>query len=172
LTFGLASLVAVSGVQGSPLRHLAREAATRVEDPMQAYFEHALRVHSLHVHVPKLLRELRAENGLLPETPFVDYLRWRWSLDPLRFARFHPHTAALLKVDDQVRALLGLPTPPTISPPTPTVPPLISASLPPRPFNPTPQFVNPPPVPEPAMGWVAAVLVAAAAVWRHRAQNR
>lgn len=81
-----------------------------------------LRVGMEHLGVPL--------NGLLPETPSINYLRWQRSLNPARFDRSHPQLGRLLGTDQTIRASL---------PPAPVV---LPASYPP----PTaPQVVLPPP---------------------------
>lgn len=51
-------------------------------------------------------------NGLLPNTPFINYLRWRRSLNPARFDHYHPQWASALGNDSALRARIP-PTPPS-----------------------------------------------------------
>ena len=71
-------------------------------------------------------------NGLLPNTPFINYLRWRRSLDPARFDHYHPQWAQQLQNDANLRANLP-PTPPTGPPQGP-------------PTQPAPQVIIPSPI--------------------------
>lgn len=155
---GLLTAVPAAGSAIRPARHVVKAQAI---DATQAYFQHALAVHSLHVRVPASLRPLQATNGLLPDTPFVDYLRWRWGLNPVRFARFHPHTAQLLSIDDQLRKTVT-----QFQLPPPVIPP---------PINPGGETIIPPPnTPEPATGLIAALMVGAVCWvrrYRHRADR-
>jgi hypothetical protein len=90
------------------------------------------------------MRSLRLQsNGLLPDTSFVSYLRWRRSLNPRRFDANHPNIAQLIIRDEANRPPI---TPTVVRPPT---------------INPRPQPLEPPKVPEPSGIAVAGVLVAA-----------
>jgi len=71
-------------------------------------------------------------NGVLPNTPFINYLRWRRSLDPARFDHYHPQWAKQLATDASIRAGLP-PTPPSGPPPAP-------------PTSPAPQIITPSPI--------------------------
>jgi hypothetical protein len=55
-------------------------------------------------------------NGLLPTTPYDNYLRWRRSLDPPRFDHFHPRIGHLLGLDGVIKT-----TPAPTPTPTPTL---------------------------------------------------
>lgn len=46
-----------------------------------------------------------ALNGLLPDTPYINYLRWRRSLNPARFDYYHPTLGPILREDERVRNL-------------------------------------------------------------------
>jgi hypothetical protein len=43
-------------------------------------------------------------NGILPLTPFYNYLRWRRSLNPARFDHFHPQLGLQLAEDQLLRS--------------------------------------------------------------------
>jgi hypothetical protein len=149
-------VIACPATQASAIKKLEHEVKAHVEDPLQAYFQQALRAHSLHVRVPASLRPLHPRAGLLAETPFIDYLRWRWGLNHERFARFHPHVAAMLLVDDRLRhTVVTLPLV-TSGRPSSTTP-----NTPPHTINPGPQVIIPPAAPEPATGLMAIIMLGA-----------
>src|SRR3954466_9780636 len=81
------------GLRASPLRTRQPLAAVRAEPRAEAYFARALRNQWQHVEVPLGLRILRSSEGLLPDTAFVRYLRWRRGLRTAQFDRFHPRVA-------------------------------------------------------------------------------
>lgn len=88
--------------------------------------------------------------GQIVDTPLAEYLKWRRSLNPTRFDRYHPY--------------IGPPLAQTLVPP-----PLTPTPTPTPPINPQPQI---PGVPEPASLLVGVVLMVAAATWRrHKAQR-
>ena len=90
--------------------------------------------------------------GKLVDTPFVEYLDWRRSLDPTRFDRYHP--------------IVG----PELSRFVPTVTSVPAASATGgghRPFNPTPQNL-----PEPGTLGIAIVLIGAGLAMRNRSRGR
>jgi hypothetical protein len=149
-------VIVCPSAQASAIKKFEHELKAHVEDPMQAYFQQALRAHSLHVRVPAALRPLHPQAGLLVETPFVDYLRWRWSLNPERFARFHPHVAAMLQIDDRLRHTVA--TLPSVTSVTPSS---TTPTIPPHTINPGPQVIIPPAAPEPATGLMAIVMLGA-----------
>ncbi|HEV3122529.1 MAG TPA: hypothetical protein VGY53_11530, partial [Isosphaeraceae bacterium] len=53
---------------------------------------------SLNVKIPSGIH-LHLVNGLLPDTPLVEYLRWRRSLNPARFDFYHPNVGPMLAQD-------------------------------------------------------------------------
>ena len=83
--------------------------------------------------------------GTLVDTPFVEYLHWRRSLDPARFDLVHPNIATEL----------GQFVPPTAGG--------TSTGGGTKPFNPAPQNL-----PEPATLPIAIVLGGAGLAWRRR----
>jgi hypothetical protein len=116
--------------------------------------------------------------------PMIDYLLWRQSLNPTRFARNHPNLSPALT------QLLNTPTlPPNVPPPTFTpvpqtavspqtvVPPQTLVSphtlTPPAPLTPPlSQTVIPPAVPEPNSLILAAGMVGWGLWWRRRMSRR
>ena len=98
-----------------------------------------------------------------PADPMVNFLLWKQSLDPTRFARYHPHLAPALR-----RVALSRTRTPEVV--TPSGPPSIwgttggSTAPPTTPTTPaTPPSqgnLNPPPAPEPGMVLVAAGMTA------------
>lgn len=106
------------------------------------YYTRALADHKLQVQGPNALRVLSVYNGQLPDSPFVEYLLWRRSLNPTRFDHYHPGLGRLLEAGN-----VGV----TVDP-KPVVPPG-------------------PPVPEPAT-WLMGGLLAAGGLWKHRRQRR
>jgi hypothetical protein len=137
-------------------RRLPARAQTAA-NPWDAYFRRALNTRSLRVRVPAAMRPLRLQaDGTLPETSFVQYLRWRRSLSPRRFDSFHPNLSSMLIRDQAVRPSVIPPIPPVVTPPTTT--------------NPRPQPLLPPQVPEPSSVLVLAALFAAAA-WARRGRR-
>lgn len=137
------------------LRYQTRAAAQAAQSARRwdAYYRRAMRQQSLRVQVPTQLRGPRAlalvaTNG---ESPFLDYLRWRRSLNPARFDRYHPNLVAILDV------------PPLV------IPPYVPEDIPypepnPNP-NPIPQV---PQVPEPGSILVLAGLFGGAALLKRR----
>jgi hypothetical protein len=93
---------------------------------------------------------LATDNGLIVETPFVEYLIWRRDLDPARFDHFHPIIGPILGTLPQTLVPPSVPQPPTV--PVPSL------------FNAPP----PPPVPEPPMLPLALTLVGAAIAYQRR----
>ena len=83
---------------------------------------------------------LPTSGGTLVETPFVDYLEWRRSLDPSRFDLNHPNIATEL----------GQFVPPAVSVPSGDT----TGGGTTHPFNPTPQNL-----PEPGTFWIALTLI-------------
>lgn len=91
--------------------------------------------------------------GRLVDTPFVDYLSWRRSLDPARFDHYHPN----------VGPELALMTTPVRATPAATT----MGGVPKHPFRPTPQNL-----PEPGSLGIAFVLLGAGLAVRNRVRGR
>ncbi len=145
----VAMSAAGSHTQAAPIRSLqAAYSQARALDRYEPYYLRALQQRTLKVEVPVVLRSLRPySNGMLPDSAFVDYLRWRRSLNPTRFDYYHPTTGYMLVRDEVIRASTPL---------TPLVPPRVV-----RPSVVRPQVTNPPTVPEPSTLVIAVVLVGA-----------
>src|SRR5262249_50627198 len=47
-------------------------------------------------------------NGILPNTPFVNYLLWRRSLNPARFDFYHPRLGPLLALDQFLKSQMPM----------------------------------------------------------------
>lgn len=91
--------------------------------------------------------------GRLVDTPFVDYLNWRRSLDPARFDHYHPN----------VGPELALPAPHLMPTPAATA----TGGGTKHPFRPAPQNL-----PEPGSLGIAVVLLGAGLAVRNRARGR
>lgn len=78
-------------------------ATTATGGPFADYFRWTLRTQTTRVVVPTALRELQpASDGRLPDWAFVDYLRWRRSLNPARFDFYHPRIGLVLRNEPPV----------------------------------------------------------------------
>lgn len=107
--------------------------------------------------------------------PMIDYLLWRQSLNPARFARNHPRLSPALTQLLRVPTVIGGTPPPSIlpvpqsqvSPQTVTGP----APVSPRPQT-IPQTVVPPAVPEPNSLLVAGGMAAWGLWWRRRLNRK
>jgi hypothetical protein len=92
-----------------------------------------------------------------PSDPMVDFLLWKQSIDPTRFAHYHPRLAPALHRIAMSRETTAL---------VPPVGPSTSgsnggtSSPPTSPSTSEPQNMNPPPVPEPSMLLLAAGMTA------------
>jgi MYXO-CTERM domain-containing protein len=94
---------------------------------------------------------LPMQNGLLVETPFVDYLVWRRDLDPTRFDLYHQ----------------------TLGPELAQLPPTTTTTTPPAAQGVTPPpLPSPSPVPEPSSAALALAMIGAAGWWRSRRRTR
>lgn len=154
-----------AGPQARAQAQINRQAIVNgmLETRWQNYFAQALRQQRVHVQrPPNLFQMLRAdENGLLPDTPLVEYLHWRRSLNPSRFDRYHPKLAPLL-----TRTMLT-----QLPPDTPTLPTLPALPGDPDGFDPTrpiPQV----PIPEPGTLMIALVLAGSFAWMRRRSERK
>jgi hypothetical protein len=88
--------------------------------------------------------------------PMIEYLEWRRSLDPTRFASYHPNLSpALAQLLSSPSLPAGVP-PPTSTPGTPT----------------GAQTVYPPAVPEPSSVLLAAAMTGWGIWWRQRIRQR
>jgi hypothetical protein len=140
--------LAASNAGASPI-HAYRLATPEVLGPAWARFLAGGPTLWALVTPPRLPSglELQYQNGALVETPFVDYLYWRRSLNPARFDHYHPN----------IGPALG-----QLTPPTTAVPGSTTTGTPP--INPQPQNG----VPEPASLPLALSLVGAGLWWRRR----
>jgi hypothetical protein len=105
---------------------------------------------------------LVAVNGLLPDTPLVEYLRYRRSLNPARFDRWHPNVGRLLAVDEATRETAGTPTEGVTQVVTPPPPPPTTSTA----GGPDPT------VPEPSTAMIGMVLVASVTLTRRLARRQ
>jgi hypothetical protein len=158
IIIGLLLLVAgmPESLRASPLRTRQPLAAARAEPRAEAYFARALQNQWRQVEVPLGQRILRSSDGLLPDTAFVRYLRWRRGLRTAQFDRFHPRVAMMISRDEQLRrpSVLAATLPPVLPrcdcPAVPALPPTEETS------------------PEPASLLVAIVLGGSVALARRK----
>ncbi len=103
--------------------------------------------------------------------PMVAYLLWKQSLDPTRFAFYHPKLAPALN-----KIAKATPTAPqSLIPPTTTTSsgtpssttPTTSTGTSTTPSTPSEQGLNPPPIPEPGTLWIVLGM-AGWGIWRSR----
>jgi hypothetical protein len=138
----------------------ANSVMTQALQANSVYFRNALQTRSLQVSIPRNLRGLRPmSDGTLPDSTFVDYLRWRWSLNPVRFAQYHPSVSRMILQDLQIRQLAQQ-VPQIVNPPG--VKPSVITN---------PQTVTPPAVPEPSSLAILTLLFGAS-LWARRARRR
>lgn len=153
LILGLVVAAGMASAEAGPIRPRVR-AKTLLQataaDQWGPYWRAALNYRWMDVRGPKAVSLLKlSADGTLPESPFVEYLVWRQSLNVKRFNSFHPGIVQLLRRIKPSRI------PPTITP------------IDPPDFTPiTPQEVTPPQVPEPSTGLIAALMIGAAAAAR------
>jgi hypothetical protein len=161
---GMALLLRSPGAWASPIRRMTLPAQQQAPAPAyEAYYTRALQSQMMHVEVPVSLRGMTATDGLLPDNAFVHYLRWRWSLRPANFTRWHPRVGAMLVEDMQRRHTLIL---------SRTLPPI---APPPRIDSPQTPVSPPgdgPKVPEPSSIAVAIAMVLAGAWARRHSLSR
>jgi RHS repeat-associated protein len=95
---------------------LAALILNRLSDPAVA---NSLRTagHASNSLLKLFKRPVVPTNGLLPSTPYFNYLRWRRSIDPERFDRFHHRIGHLLALDGAIR---NKPQPTPAPSPTPS----------------------------------------------------
>lgn len=112
-------------------------------------------------------------NGVLPDTPYYNNLRWRRSLNPQRFDFYHPLLGAILEEDQRIREL-----PPTCPPePGGVTPPGGEEEPPPGGGDPGGGDPggggpgDPEPVPEPA-SWLLLALGAGVCGWTRLRKSR
>ena len=136
-------------------------------NPWGAYWKAALKYHWKQVHSPRAESMLRiSADGTLPNSPFVQYLTWRQSLNVKRFNFYHPGLVRMLR---RVR--------PAAIPPlcTPIRPPGFTP-IEPSPFSPSdtnlPQNLNPPQIPEPTTGVMALLMIGSAVVARRWSRSK
>ena len=160
LTFVILSVGMLSGrtVQGARIHgHRLHASSVRTEDslgPAWTRFLDGGPTLWSHVRPPRFPSGLvlTYQNGRIVDTPLVDYLSWRRSLNPARFDLVHPTIGP---------ALGGL------TPPTPAIIPApggITAGKPPTSSNPVPEIG----VPEPSTLSLGLALGAVAYAWRYR----
>jgi len=105
--------------------------------------------------------------------PMIDYLEWRRSLDPTRFAHYHPNLSpALAQLLDIPPLPTGVPTPTTTSDPQTAPQELSSPTTTTSPQTVTPAAVAPAPVPEPNSLLLAGAMTGWAIWWRRQLAKR
>jgi hypothetical protein len=113
--------------------------------------------------------------------PMIDYLLWRQSINPTRFATNHPHLSpALTQLLNSLEVPSTIP-PPAVTPPQATVPqgitppatliPPATQSVPPTTQSVSPQSVMPPAVPEPGSLVLAAGMIGWGVWWARRSRQ-
>jgi hypothetical protein len=112
-----AAAVASASLPGATGLKLAREQYAWSLHPAWFDSQHP-RLGALFQEEKLLLGGIPATSlhGLLPDTPFFNYFRWRRSLDPARFDYYHPNLGPLLAQDQLTRNHIPS-APGTISPP-------------------------------------------------------
>lgn len=153
--------VAPARVAAAPALSTRAIALAALDRRTVAYYERALSQRwTTGGRQPGMWRFLVADSsGRLGDNAVVSYIQWRRSLNPIRFAQFHPLMVRALDRDRVARTLPVVPTVPVI-PTVPTLPPVV---IPPTTI-PVPQV---PAVPEPGT-LVIGMLMAAAGVIAHR----
>lgn len=163
---GLLACCAIRAAEASPSRHRGWRPVPKVVPYSQQFYQLALQRHQ-SVKVPYRLRTLQAHDGLLPETPFIEYLRWRRSLNPSRFDFYHPYMGRMLETDRIIRSQV-------FTPPIASCPPAVDALPPvhvPRPVE--PGILTPgPSVPEPSTALLGLAMIGTVAAWRWAGQVR
>lgn len=157
---GLLACGAIRAAEASPSRHRGWQPGPKVVPYSQQFYQVALQRHQ-SVKVPYRLRTLQVHDGLLPETPFIAYLRWRRGLNSSRFDVYHPYMGRLLETDRMIRSQV-------FTPPIASNPPAVDAQPPihvPRPDD--PQILTPgASVPEPSTALMGLTMIGAFAAWR------
>ncbi len=59
---------------------------------------------------------IQAVNGMLPSTPYLNYVRWRHSLNPSRFDHYHPGWGPAIERDAAIRSSMAQTLTPTPTP--------------------------------------------------------
>jgi hypothetical protein len=157
LSLAVVGSISVSA-QASPIRASSR-VVTDIDSlgPVWAQFLSFGPTFWAHHHAPPIPSGLilPTQNGLLVETPFVEYLSWRRSLAPARFDYYHPIIGPEL-------GLLKPPTPTSTSTSTSTPTPSgTTRGGGGKPVNPVLQST----VPEPGSILIAVVMVGSAFGW-------
>ncbi len=107
--------------------------------------------------IPHGTRLAQNADGTVADTPFLEFLLFRRSLNPTRFDHYHPNVAPILAS--------YLPPLPAVTPPTPA----------PQTVIPAPPPITPPAnqtVPEPSTWFMGVVMAAGATYARTRARRR
>jgi hypothetical protein len=101
---GYAAQVSTTVEPASTAAKLAKEQALWTQNPARFDALHP-RLGALFLEAKELAAGVPASSlhGLLPNTPFFNYYRWRRSLDPARFDFYHPNLGPLLAEDQKVR---------------------------------------------------------------------
>jgi hypothetical protein len=169
-----AVVAAVAGASSAPARGSAiRASSVRAQQVSaraaavmnnDAYWRRALlQGWTTQVRVPGGMRLALQSNGLLPDTAFVTYLRWRQAINPQTFNARHPNVAQLLLQDQVARQTILTPRSPVVTTPVVVTPSVVN----PPSVGPV-VITNPPAVPEPSTVVVVGVTFAAAGWARSR----
>jgi hypothetical protein len=165
LVLGLGFLPQIA--EATPIRRppiLASQARAQAVEWRQANDFYARALRNRWATAPRIpqMRLLRATaEGLLPEVPMVQYLRWRRGLNPAQFDRNHPNIAAMLVRDAAVRPTVSVAQIPGPRP---------SDTIPPdRVGIPSAQSAA---IPEPSSLLLGLTLMGAGALWARSARRR
>lgn len=154
-----------SGAQAGAMRSgkLSARAIVQIQkaDPNSDYWVKALKRHALILRGPKTPTVITLNaDGSVPDSAFMQYMKWRQGLNIKRFDSFHPELVRLLR---KVKTPTTTTPPGTIEPPSPGVP------IEPPDFTPiVPQELTPPNVPEPSSVMLGLGMLGAVAWYRRR----
>ncbi len=140
-------------------------AASVNSSPFPMYYQRAMTTQATNVNVPPILRAMAARGMYSADTPLMQYLQWRRSLNPARFDYYHPRLGPSLAQTTWTPS--PTPTPPCTCTPCQQVQPQREPRTEPQ----GPPWTEPPAVPEPSTGVMALTLIGAACWWRRRSRS-